>query len=255
MTLAEHLAELRYRLVISLVWVVIAMVVCSFFYLDLYRLLLQPFLVASEALKLSRPEAETQVVNFGVTAPMTLTLKIVGLAGLVLAAPMWLYQLWAFIAPGLLAKEKKYGLLFIGSATPLFLAGVAVGYMVLPKGIEVMLAFTPESAPVTNMLDIQPFLTFLIRLMLVFGLAFLLPVVLITLNLVGVLRAKHLAQWRTFIIFGIFVFGAVATPSTDPFSMLALSLPMTVLYVIAEVVCHVNDKARRRKNPDADLEP
>lgn len=253
MTLFEHLAELRYRLVVAVLWVILAMIICAFFYQFLYDLLMQPFLVASESLKAARPGAETQAVNIGVTTPMLLALKIVGIAGLVASAPFWLYQVWAFLAPGLLAKEKKYALLFLGSSTPLFLAGVAVGYLVLPKGIEVMLGFTPESVPVTNMLDIQYFLTFLIRLMLVFGLAFLLPVVIVTLNLIGIIRAKQLAGVRLFIIFGIFVFGAVATPSTDPFSMLALALPMVVLYAIAEVICHLNDRARRRRSSDPDL--
>lgn len=253
MTLFEHLAELRYRLIVAALWVVVAMIVCAFFYQQLYDVLLQPYLAAVEDLKAARPDADTQVVNIGVAAPMTLALKIVGVAGLVLSAPLWLYQVWAFIAPGLLAKEKKWALLFIGSATPLFLAGVAVGYVVLPKGIEVMLGFTPESVPVTNMLDMPYFLTFLIRLMLVFGLAFLLPVVVVALNLAGVVKAHQLAKARLYVIFGTFVFGAVATPSTDPFSMLALAVPMTVLFLIAEVLCHLNDRARRRRGTDLDL--
>jgi sec-independent protein translocase protein TatC len=253
MTLFEHLAELRYRLVAAALCVIVAMIVCAFFYQALYDLLLQPYLAAVDDLKAIRPDAETQVVNIGVAAPMTLAIKIVGVAGLVLSAPLWLYQLWAFIAPGLMAKEKKWSLLFIGSSTPLFLAGVAVGYWVLPKGIEVMLSFTPEQVPVTNMLDMPYFLSFLIRLMLIFGLAFLLPVVVVALNLTGVVKAEQLARSRLYVIFGTFVFGAVATPSTDPFSMLALAVPMTVLYLIAEVLCHINDRARRRRGTDLDL--
>lgn len=253
MTLFEHLAELRYRLIVAVLWVVFAMIVCAFLYQELYDLLMQPYLTAAEALQTKRPDAETQAVNIGVAAPVVLALKIVGVAGLVVSAPLWLYQVWAFLAPGLLAKEKKYALLFLGSATPLFLSGIAVGYWVLPKGIEVMLGFTPERVPVTNLLDIPYFLTFLIRLMLVFGLAFLLPVVIVTLNLVGVVRARQLAGARLFIIFGIFVFGAVATPSTDPFSMLALAIPMVVLYAISEVVCHLNDKARRKRSSPPEL--
>lgn len=253
MTLFEHLAELRYRLIVAVLWIIAAMIVCAIFYIPLYNVLLQPFDIAREALMAKRPDAEIQAVNIGVTTPVILALKIVGVAGMVVAAPLWLYQVWAFLAPGMLAKEKKYAVLFLGAATPLFLSGVAVGYWVLPKGIEVMLGFTPESVPVANLLDLQYFLGFLIRLMLVFGLAFLLPVVVVTLNLVGVVRAKQLAGVRTFIIFGIFVFGAVATPSTDPFSMLALALPMVVLYAIAEVICHINDKARRKRDPNADL--
>ncbi len=253
MTLFEHLAELRYRLVVAVLWIVVATIVCALFYEPLYNVFLQPFNTASEQLLARRPDSEIQAVNIGVTTPVILALKIVGVAGLVVSAPLWLYQVWAFLAPGLLAKEKKWAILFLAAATPLFLSGVAVGYWVLPKGIEVMLGFTPESVPVANLLDLQYFLSFLIRLMLVFGLAFLLPVVVVTLNLVGVVRAKQLASVRPFIIFGIFVFGAVATPSTDPFSMLALALPMLFLYIIAEVICHVNDRARRRRDPNADL--
>lgn len=255
MTLFEHLAELRYRLVVAVVWIILAMIVCAFFYQSLYDLLLQPYLAAVDDLKAARPEADTQVVNIGVAAPMTLAIKIVGVAALVASAPLWLYQLWAFIAPGLLAKEKKWSLLFLGSATPLFLSGIAVGYWVLPKGIEVMLSFTPERVPVTNMLDMPYFLTFLIRLMLIFGIAFLLPVIVVALNMVGVVSAAQLAKSRLYVIFGTFVFGAVATPSTDPFSMLALAIPMTVLYLIAEVICHVNDRARRRRSTELDLAP
>lgn len=253
MTLFEHLAELRYRLIVAVLWVVLAMIVCAFSWQELYDLLMQPYLTAAEALQAKRPDAETQAVNIGVTAPMVLALKIVGVAGLIVSAPFWLYQVWAFLAPGLLAKEKKYALLFLGSATPLFLAGVAVGYWVLPKGIEVMLGFTPERVPVTNLLDIPFFLTFLIRLMLVFGLAFLLPVVIVTLNLVGVVGARQLAGARLYIIFGIFIFGAVATPSTDPFSMLALALPMVALYAISEIICHLNDRARRKRSSSVEL--
>ncbi|OYO02806.1 twin-arginine translocase subunit TatC [Enemella evansiae] len=247
MTLFEHLRELRYRFVVAAVWIVLGIAICAFFYQTLYEFLLQPYNLAAIDLKATRPDANTEVVNIGVAAPMTLAMKIVGIAGLVLTAPFWLYQLWAFIAPGLLAKEKKWAVIFVGAATPLFLSGVAIGYWVMPKGISVMLSFTPQSVPVTNMLDIQYFLTFLIRLMLVFGIAFLLPVVLVVLNLAGILSGAQLGKARQYAIFGCFVFGAVATPSTDPFSMLALALPMAVLYLIAELICRANDRARRRR--------
>ncbi|NNG19456.1 twin-arginine translocase subunit TatC [Naumannella sp. ID2617S] len=247
MSLFEHLRELRYRLVVAAVWIILGVTICAFFYQQLYEVLLHPYQLAVEDLKSVRPDATTEVVNIGVAAPMTLAMKIVGIAGLVLTAPFWLYQLWAFIAPGLLAKEKKWAIIFVGASTPLFLSGVAIGYWVLPKGISVMLSFTPGSVPVTNMLDIQYFLTFLIRLMLVFGIAFLLPVVLVVLNMAGVITGAQLGKVRQYAIFGCFVFGAVATPSTDPFSMLALAIPMTVLYLIAELICRAQDRARRRK--------
>ena len=142
-----------------------------------------------------------------------------------LTAPIWLYQLWAFIVPGLLAKEKKWALIFIGIASPLFFLGVATAYFVLPKAIAVLLGFTQEG--VANLQDINAFLSFMLRLMVVFGIAFLIPLLVLMLNIVGVVKASQLSKYRTLVIFGTFVFGAVATPSTDPFSMLALALPMT----------------------------
>lgn len=247
MSLFEHLRELRYRLVAAAVFIIIGMTVCAFFYNDLFRVLLHPVDLAIDDLRASRPGQHIDVVTTGVAAPMTLSMKIVGIAGLIVSSPLWLYQLWSFIAPGLLAKEKKWAYIFIGSAVPLFLAGVAVGYLIMPKGISVMLSFTPETENINNLLDLPYFLNFLIRLMLVFGSAFLLPVVLVVLNLAGVLTGAQLGRARSYAIFGCVVFGAVATPSTDPFSMLALAVPMTVLYLIAEIICRAHDRTRRRR--------
>ena len=170
-----------------------------------------------------------------------------------LTGPIWLYQLWAFIVPGLLAKEKKWALIFIGTASPLFAAGVAVGYIVLPKGITVLLSFT--QAGITNLQDINTYLSFLLRVMLVFGIAFLIPLLVLMLNIVGVVKATQLSKYRVYVIFGTFVFGAVATPSTDPFSMLALALPMSLLFLIAEVIAHILDrrKARRARSDEIAL--
>lgn len=247
MTLFEHLRELRYRLVVAAVWIVLGVVIAAFFYPQLFDILLRPVTIAMADLSQSRPGQHVSVVTSGVAAPMTLTMKIVGIAGLVLTAPFWLYQLWSFIAPGLLSKEKKWAVIFVGASTPLFLSGIAIGYWVMPKGISVMLSFTPQDAAVSNLLDLPYFLNFLIRLMLVFGIAFLLPVVLVVLNLAGVISGAQLGKARTYSIFGCFVFGAVATPSTDPFSMLMLAVPMTILYLAAELICRANDRARRRR--------
>ncbi|GAB3716307.1 twin-arginine translocase subunit TatC [Mariniluteicoccus flavus] len=253
MSLFEHLRELRYRLVMAAVFIVIGMIVCAFFYGDLFRVLLHPVDLAIADLRQTRPDQQINVVTTGVSAPVTLSLKIVGIAALILTSPFWLWQVWSFIAPGLLAREKKWAYIFIGSAVPLFLSGVAVGYLVMPKGISVMLSFTPQDQNINNLLDLPYFLNFLIRLMLVFGAAFLLPVVLVVLNMAGVLTGEQLGKARTYAIFGTFVFGAVATPSTDPFSMLALALPMTVLYIVAEIICRLRDKAKRRRSSELEV--
>ncbi len=253
MTLFEHLRELRYRLIVACVAIVIGMIVSAFFYPLLFDLLTIPYYAAIEDLKAARPDAVTELVNNGIASPFTLALKVTAVSALVLTGPIWLYQLWAFIVPGLLAKEKKWALIFIGTASPLFAAGVAVGYIVLPKGITVLLSFTQSG--ITNLQDINTYLSFLLRVMLVFGIAFLIPLLVLMLNIVGVVKAAQLSKYRVYVIFGTFVFGAVATPSTDPFSMLALALPMSLLFLIAEVIAHILDrrKARRARSDEIAL--
>ena len=248
MTLFEHLRELRYRLVIAALAIIVGMIVAWFFRQPLMDLLQQPYFKAIEALKVNHPDASTSLVNINLTSPLTLALKVSALAGAIATAPIWLYQLWAFIVPGLLSKEKKWALIFIGAATPMFAGGVAVAYIVMPKGIMVLLSFTQSG--VTNLQDINAYLSFLLRAMVVFGIAFVIPLIVLMLNIVGVVKAKQLSKYRTYVIFGTFVFGAIATPSTDPFSMLALAVPMAVLFVAAEVIAHILDRRKSRRLSD-----
>ena len=248
MSLFEHIAELRYRLIIMALTILVGTVVAWFFRSYLTEVIFHPYQLAAEAIRAKNPGASLQMVNQGVASPFTLALKVSALAGILATSPILLYQLWAFIVPGLLAKEKKWTLIFLGSATPLFLAGVAVGYYVMPKGLVVLLGFTENG--ITNLQDVNQFLSFLMRFMLVFGVAFLIPEVVLILNIMGILKAKYLSKYRSLIIFGTFVFGAVATPSTDPFSMLALALPMTVLFIVAEVIAHILDRRKARRGID-----
>ena len=245
MTLYEHLRELRYRLIVSVLAIMVGMIVAWFFRYDLLAILQQPYFQAIEALKAKNPDTTTLLVNINLTSPLTLSLKVSALAGAILTAPFWLYQLWAFVVPGLLAKEKKWALIFIAAATPMFVGGVIVAYVVLPKAITVLLSFT--QAGVSNLQDINAYLSFLLRLMLVFGLGFLIPLIVLMLNIVGVIKAKQMAKYRSLVIFGTFVFGAVATPSTDPFSMLAVALPMALLFLAAEVIARVLDRRKAQR--------
>ena len=245
MTLFEHLKELRYRLIVASLAIIVATVLSAFFYSTLFSLLTRPYYAGIEELKANNPGAVTELVNIGLTTPLRLAIQVCLVAGLVLSGPVWLYQLWAFIVPGLLAKEKKWALIFIGTASPLFALGIATAYYVLPKAISVLLGFTAEG--VSNLQDINTFLSFMLRLMIVFGIAYLIPLLVLMLNIVGVVSAKQLAKYRTLVIFGTFVFGAVATPSTDPFSMLALALPMTMLFLAAEAIAHLVDRRRAKR--------
>lgn len=249
MSLADHLRELRYRLIVSSVAVVVGMTVSAFFYQQLYDLLLGPFMQGTALLRQAKPGIEVAAYNNGFVAPFMLWMKLVAVAGVVVSCPVWLYQLWAFIVPGLLAKEKKWAHIFVAAATPLFLGGVFVGYWIMPAGISAMLAFTPESVPVTNLVDLNAFLDLLIVMMLIFGISFLLPILLISLNFVGIVTGKQLGRWRSYAIFGAFVIGAAATPSTDPFSMLALAIPLSLLYVVSEIVARLHDRRKRAHGP------
>lgn len=242
MALVDHLRELRYRVIVSAVAVVVAMGVSLAFNKFLLGLVFNPYNASKELYEAQNPGQKVLMATDGLAGSMMLSLKVGLYAGLILSCPVWLYQLWAFIAPGLLSKERKYTLAFLGAAIPLFLSGVALGYWISPKGFVVLLGFTPQG--VTNIQDINDFLHFMSIMLMIFGVSFLLPVVLIALNLLGILRGRTMGKFRNLAIFACFIFGAVATPSTDPFSLLALSVPMGVMYLISEVVCRSNDRRK-----------
>ena len=254
MSLADHLREFRYRVVVSSIAVLVGLIVCAFIWQRLFSLLVAPLVSAIETLKVVAPTLNVQTVIPDYVAPFFLILRICLVGGLVLSSPFWLYQLWAYIAPALLAKEKKLALAFIAAAVPLFVFGVVVAYWVLPQAIIVLLQFTPDNLNITNLLSVENYLNMLLQLMVVFGIGFLVPVIVVALNLMGVVSAAALKKARVGVVFGSFVFGAAATPGTDPFSMLALAIPMMLLFLIAEAICHVNDKRKARRLAEADAE-
>jgi sec-independent protein translocase protein TatC len=169
----------------------------------------------------------------------------------VVTSPFWLYQVWAFIVPGLHPHERRSTKVFAAVAGPLFVAGVAVAYYVLPKGMEVLIGFTPGS--LQSLVDFNDYFRFLTRMLLVFGVAFEIPLFVVMLSLAGVVSGSSLGAYRPWIVLGTFVFAAVATPSTDPFSMLMLALPMTVLFLLSEVVARLVDRRRRRRAEEEGL--
>jgi len=243
MTLFEHLAELRSRLLKAAAFVLVGMIAFWFLYDPLFHLFSDPFYNALKSL--NRPNLQA-TLNFGdIGSPLLLKLKIVAAAALTLTSPFWLWQLWAFVMPGLHRKERKWTYLFVGSAGPLFIAGVLIGYYALPKGLAVLVNFTPAGS--SNFVNAAGYLSFMIRLLLVFGVAFEIPIIVIILNMVGVLSSKVLTKARPGIIFGIFVFAAVATPSTDPFTMLLLAVPMTILFIISEIIARIIEKRRKAR--------
>ncbi len=256
MPLADHLRELRNRLLIAVLAVVVITSVTAFFYKDLIDFLIRPILESvgcTDGRKVQEnghPCAE-MTVN-GLVAPFSIALKVSLMAGVVLSTPVWLYQLWAFLAPGLHKHEKKYALSFVGAGVPLFLVGAALAYKLMPQTAAVLLEFTPDNT--TNLLPVDDYLNIVTRMVVVFGLAFELPLLLVLLNFTGVLTAKRLAGWWRGMVMGITIFAAVATPTGDPLTMVTLAAPIVLLYFLALGICLANDRRRRRNNPDAELD-
>ncbi len=244
MALSDHFRELRARLIRSALVLVIAFCVAIFFYAQLLELIQHPYNEAREALANRNPPIKTEPVINDATGGILLQFKLCGVVALIAASPYWLYQIWAFILPGLHPKEKKYSRMFAAVAGPLFLGGVALGYYVLPKGLTVLISFVPHG--VTNLVDFGRYFSFEMRMLLIFGIAMEIPLFVVLLNLAGVISGRALAKYRPWIVIGTMVFAAVATPSTDPFSMLMLAIPMLILFLISEIIARVSDRVRGR---------
>jgi sec-independent protein translocase protein TatC len=249
MTLVEHLRELRNRLFKSMLAIFIGTCIGWWQYGRLFDLLIRPFNTSIKALAAER-DIHASPVFTGIADAFMLQTKVSLVGGLVLSSPVWLYQIWAFIVPGLHRHERRWTLVFVAIAGPLFATGVVLGYYVLPKGLEILIGFTPGQ--VQNLIEVDRYLSFVMRILLVFGVAFEIPLFVVLLNLAHVVSSRQLARWRAYIIFATFVFAAVATPSTDPITMLFLALPMTALFFIAEIITRVVDARRRGGEDDFD---
>jgi sec-independent protein translocase protein TatC len=252
MPLVEHLRELRNRLAKGVGAILVATIVALIFSQKVLGFITDP--VPKCAPDVTSSGGNCAIVAFNsLMAPISVTIQVSLTVGLVVSSPVWLYQLWAFIAPGLHRNEKKYTYAFVGAAVPLFAGGAWLAYLILPVSVKVLISFTPDGS--ANILSLGDVLDFTLRMVLVFGISFELPLVLIMLNMTGVLSGKTMVKWWRGVIMGVFVFGAVITPTTDPVGMLALAGPIAVLYFVAVIFSLLNDKRRARKDPDADLDP
>lgn len=240
MALSDHLRELRARLLRAVLVLIVVFIGALFFFHPLLDLVQGPYRHAQEALG----EDVTIASTSGVSGGLMVSLKLCGLAAVILTSPYWLYQLWAFILPGLHAHERKWSRVFVAVAGPLFMVGILLGYLTLPKGLEVLIGFTPEDT--INITDFNDYLSFFIRTLLVFGIAFEIPVFVVLLNAAGLLKGRSLAAYRPWIIVGTFIFAAVATPSADPFTMTAMAVPMCLLFFLSEFIARTVDKRRDR---------
>ncbi|MFI6487342.1 twin-arginine translocase subunit TatC [Streptomyces sp. NPDC050564] len=255
MPLAEHLRELRNRLAKAMLAIVIVTIVAAFYYNDIINFFTKPVLDSvgcpktfAELAKMPKGKQCAQITINGLLAPFTLALKVSLMAGVALASPVWLYQLWAFVAPGLHKSEKKYAYAFVGTGVPLFLGGAFFAYRVLPTTAKVLIDFTPNG--VNNLLPLDDLLDLVTRMVIVFGLSFELPLLLVMLNLTGILTGKRMLGWWRGMIMGITVFAALATPSTDPLTMLALAGPIWILYFGAVAFSLLNDRRKQRREAE-----
>jgi len=249
MALSDHLRELRARILRVVMLMLLVLVVSLFFFDTLFDLVYGPYIAAQETL----PDGASIATTNGAGGGLMLYLKLCGFAAVIGTSPYWLYQIWAFILPGLHPQERKWSRVFAAIAGPLFVAGVVLGYVTLPKGLEILIGLNPDG--VTNLVEFTEYLQFFSRTILVFGLAFEIPLFVVLLNLAGVVSGKQLGAHRPWIIVGIFVFAAVATPSADPFTMTFMAGPMVVLFFISEVIARWNDRRRAAKGINAGLSP
>lgn len=244
MPLVSHLRELRRRLTLAVLAIVVGAVIAAVFYNQLFDLITEPF-------NKIKANHEGATLNFGgIGDPFSYALKICAMAGIFIASPVWMYQLWAFVAPGLHKNERRWGIGFVVVSVPLFLGGALLAYIFLPKGFDLLIGFNPDPGNVANIISLDSYLSFVLRMFLVFGIAFVMPVFLVALNLVGIVSGRALFKaWRP-VILGAFVFAAVATPSGDPWTMTALAMPMLVLFAAAATMCLALDKRRRQRGVD-----
>jgi len=251
MTLLEHLRELRSRLLKACIAILIGF--CVGFALSKYAMVIiqAPYCQLMQKQSLINGHVpvgwKCPFVQLGVTDVLVLKLKLGLWIGLILTGPVWLYQLWAFIAPGLHRHERRWAYLFAGIAAPLFALGSVLAYFVVAKGLEFLLKFTGQG--VIIQLEITKYVGFVTGLMLLFGVAFEFPLGVMLANIAGVVSGRRLLGWWRIAVFLFFVFAAVATPTADPFGMSLLALALTLLYFGAVGFAFFNDRRRGRNRP------
>ena len=240
MSLSSHLREFRVRLSWSAGFVIAGTVVGWFLFDPVFKVLQGPLL------DVTRERGIDAIVNFGtVVSAFDLRIQISIFLGVLMTAPVWLWNLWAFVSPGLKIRERRYAVGFVFSALPLFLLGTYLAWTSLPGFVVVLIGFTPEGS--SNVINAAEYVLFAIRILLIFGLAFVMPVVLVLMNFAGLVTGKGiLKSWRIALLI-IATVSALATPTAEPMSMFLLMAPLTALFFTAVGIAVTNDKRRARK--------
>jgi sec-independent protein translocase protein TatC len=250
MTLLDHLRELRTRLFRASLAITAGFIIGWIFAPHVRTLLQKPYCDYTAQQVIAKnghlPVAyHCAMVMLEPSAGLMLQMKIALYLGLIISAPFWLYQLWAFVAPGLHRNERRWAYWFVGFAAPLFAVGAFLAYLVVGRGLEFLLSFAGDA---TVSLEITRYFGFVSGLLLLFGLAFEFPLLVVLFNLAGIASYQRLLGWWRIAVFAFFAFAAIAIPTGDPFSMTALGAGLTVMYFAAVGFAYLNDKRRGRRN-------
>jgi sec-independent protein translocase protein TatC len=245
MPLMDHLRELRNRVVKIALVVLVGAGVAWAFYNQIWRFIQRPY---CQAVGYCKPNTfgHSLILN-GVMDGFYLHIKVSVIAAIVITSPIWLYQLWAFIAPGLHSREKRWTYLFMGTAVPLFALGCCFAFIAMSRGLRF---FISMSGGLTNLFTADTYIGYWIAMIIGFGLCFEVPLFLVILNLARVVTHERFKKWRKVIIFLVFVFAGIASPSPDPLTMLLLGGVVVALVEVAEVIIFFNDRRYARLHPD-----
>jgi sec-independent protein translocase protein TatC len=249
MPLIDHLRELRNRVVKIALALAAGMAAGFSFFNQAWHVIERP--LCSTAIRGHsgcRTLGVDQLVLNGPLDAFYLRVKVALVAGVIVSSPIWLYQIWAFVGPGLHARERRWGCIFLGAAIPLFGIGITACYLSLGRSVHYLLGLTPGG--VQNLIQVDQYLSFVMAMMLAFGLAFEVPLLIVMLNLAGVLTHERFRKWRRVLIFTVFLLAGLANPSPDPVTMLILGGTCAVLVEAAEVIVWSNDRRRARLHPD-----
>jgi sec-independent protein translocase protein TatC len=249
MPLFDHLRELRNRIVKMALALAAGMVVGFIFFTPVWHVIQHPLCSAVIRGHTGCNTLGTNVLVLnGPLDAFYLRVKVALIVGIILSSPVWLYQLWSFIAPGLYAREKRWGHIFLATAVPLFLVGIVLAYLSLGRSMHYLLGLTPGG--VQNLIQVDLYMSFVMTMMLAFGIAFELPLLIVMLNLAGILTHERFKKWRRVILFGVFLIAGMANPSPDPITMLILGGACAALVEVAELIVWRHDRRRARLHPD-----
>ncbi len=246
MPLMEHLRELRNRLMKAALAVILGMVIGWLVYPRAFSFIVGPYCRIPIQNRVGCGADGHPLVVTGVFDPFFVKLKVAFVVGLIVSSPIWFYQFWAFIAPGLYRREKRWTIAFVGAAVPLFALGGVFAYLAMSRGLRFLLGLIPPD--VRPLITIDTYFGYAMAMLLIFGIAFELPLVLVILNMAGAVSHAFIRKHRRVMIFLVFVFAGAATPSPDPFSMLLLAIPCVILVELAELFVWQNDRRRARRD-------